>query len=127
MTQSAYPPSGPWTGYYLDGPGNSKHRMQLMLEFSIGGNILGDGIDDIALFLIDGSFDATTNQASWKKSYIQMHTVLYSGVYDGHAISGQWDIDGFTGGFRIWPGTSEDGIPETTSVAEEEPEGVLVG
>jgi hypothetical protein len=126
MTQPAYPPTGPWTGYYRYGLGSSKHRMQLMLEFSIGGRILGDGIDDIAPFLIDGTFDAATNQASWRKSYIGMHTILYDGVYDGRAISGQWDNDEVTGGFRIWPGTGEDGIAETTSVAEEEPEAILV-
>ena len=74
------PPSGRWAGYYLYGHGGSRHRMKLTLAFAGNGAIDGDGVDDIAPFVITGRFDVATSAACWTKAYVRMHTVKYSGV-----------------------------------------------
>jgi hypothetical protein len=110
------PPSGPWTGYYLYGYGGSKHRMRLGLVFTPDGMIRGEGVDDIAPFMIDGWFDGATSKASWIKGYIGMHRVEYSGVYSQRQICGDWTLAGLTGGFWIWPGAvaeSEEAAAQT--------------
>ena len=99
------PPSGPWAGYYLYGNSGIKHRMRLQLTFSRDGKIDGDGIDDIASFVIQGQFDFATCQVRWAKTYLGMHTVEYSGVYCQRAICGDWTLMRATGGFWIWPHT----------------------
>src|SRR5262245_49280334 len=48
------PPSGPWTGYYIYFHSPSKHRMKLGLTFTPDGKIDGEGIDDVARFVITG-------------------------------------------------------------------------
>jgi hypothetical protein len=112
---SSLPPSGPWSGYYLYGQADSKHRMHLGLIFSADGKIWGDGIDDIAPFMINGTFDVATNQARWTKSYIGKHSVEYHGFYDQRSICGNWTIAWSTGGFWIWP----SGMEETEGVEAE--------
>lgn len=105
------PPLGPWTGYYLYGYGGSKHRMRLGLMFTRDGMIRGKGVDDIAPFHIDGSFDGPTGKTKWTKAYVGQHTVEYSGIYSHRAICGDWTLIGLTGGFWIWPdvlGQSEE-------------------
>src|SRR5689334_11902900 len=101
------PPSGPWSGYYLYGHSGERHYMRLGLTFTGDGTISGDGIDDIAPFTIRGSFDGVTNSANWTKSYVGMHSVEYSGLYDGRSICGNWTLLMTTGGFWIWPGSIE--------------------
>lgn len=96
------PPSGPWTGYYLYGHSGLKHHMRLNLTFTSEGKIEGDGVDDIAPFIIDGRFNCATSEASWTKVYVGMHRVEYSGVYCRKTICGDWTLMGFTGGFWIW-------------------------
>jgi hypothetical protein len=113
------PPSGAWAGYYLYGSDGVKHRMKLSLTFTPDGKILGDGIDDIALFTIDGVFDAPTNEAAWTKSYLGMHSVEYRGLYNQRSISGNWTISIATGGFMIWPDALEE---KESSEAEAEVE-----
>jgi hypothetical protein len=97
------PPSGRWTGYYLYGHCGPRHRMTLTLAFRVNGAIDGEGLDDIAPFLIRGGFDVGTKRAFWTKQYVGMHTVEYSGLYCQRAICGDWAIMGDTGGFWIWP------------------------
>jgi hypothetical protein len=98
--------------------------MRLGLIFTPDGKILGDGIDDIAPFTIDGVFDPATNLAHWTKSYIGMHRVEYRGRYDGRSISGDWTLAGRSGGFQIWPEALEEG--ERSEAEVEEPAAELV-
>ena len=120
------PPSGAWCGYYLYPGGGAKHWMKLSLTFAGNGQIDGDGIDDIAPFLIDGVFDHTTGEASWMKSYIGMHRVRYRGSYDQRSIRGVWTLTMAAGEFQIWPGASDQGEEETAHADIEEPELVTV-
>jgi hypothetical protein len=100
---NAVPPSGLWTGYYLYGHGGLKHRMGLSLMFTRDGKIEGEGVDDIAAFVIDGRFDYATSEVHWTKAYVGMHSVDYSGFYCQRTICGDWTLLGLTGGFWIWP------------------------
>jgi hypothetical protein len=77
--------------------------MKLTLAFGANGAIDGDGVDDIALFVITGRFDVATSTAYWTKAYVGMHTVEYSGLYCRRAICGDWTLMGHSGGFWIWP------------------------
>ena len=77
--------------------------MHLLLTFTADGCIEGEGIDDIARFLIDGSFDHVISGARWLKRYVGMHTVAYSGLYCGGTICGDWHLGLATGGFWISP------------------------
>jgi hypothetical protein len=86
------PPSGRWSGYYLYGHGGSRHCMKLTLAFSANRAIDGDGVDDIATFVITGRFDVVTTAACWTKAYVGMHTVEYSGLYCRRAICGDWTL-----------------------------------
>jgi len=106
---SDIPPSGPWTGYYLYGHDGLKHGMRLNLTFTADGGIQGDGVDDIAPFVIHGRFDRTTSAANWSKAYVGMHTVEYSGIYCQRRICGDWTLERATGGFWIWP----DSLPQS--------------
>jgi len=101
--RSDIPPSGPWVGYYLYGHGGPRHRMKLGLVFTGDGKIQGDGVDDVARFVVDGFFNGATSQAIWTKAYVGMHKVEYAGFYAQRAICGDWTIARFTGGFWIWP------------------------
>jgi len=97
------PPSGRWKGYYLYGYAGLKHQMSLQLAFGIDGRIDGDGVDDIAPFVITGHFDCAKRHASWVKAYRGLHTVQYSGSYCHPSICGDWTLGNATGGFWIWP------------------------
>ncbi len=114
------PPSGPWTGYYLYGHEGPKHRMSLGLVFTRDGKIRGDGVDDVASFVIDGLFNGATSEASWTKTYAGRHSVRYSGIYSQRAICGNWTLFRLSGGFWIWPevaGQSEQ-VGEQTELEE---------
>jgi hypothetical protein len=110
------PPSGPWSGYYLYGHEGRKHHMRLGLAFTPDGKILGDGVDDIAPFVIDGSFNGATGEANWTKAYVGLHTVYYSGIYSRRSICGNWTLGLLTGGFWIWPESEE--VMEQMELAE---------
>lgn len=106
---SGIPPSGPWTCYYLYGREEIRHRMNLHLAFTADGRIEGEGIDDIARFIIDGSFDPITSAANWTKAYVVKHCVKYSGLYSGKTICGDWTLGIAAGGFWIWPSSIGQG------------------
>jgi hypothetical protein len=112
------PPSGPWTGYYLYGFAGPKHRMNLGLAFTRDGKIRGEGIDDIATFVIDGLFDGSTREAKWTKAYVGRHTVEYSGIYSQRAICGNWTLAGSTGGFWIRPSAESDKTATQTELEQ---------
>jgi hypothetical protein len=77
--------------------------MKLTLVFAGNGAIDGDGVDDVATFVITGRFVVPTGAASWTKAYVGMHRVEYSGLYCRNAICGDWTLMGQSGGFWIWP------------------------
>ena len=120
-TFSAFPPSGLWSGYYLYPHSDVRHRMNMSLTFTPDGTIEGDGIDDVAPFGIQGSFDHATNQATWTKSYVGMHKVEYSGLYDGRRICGDWTLGRYSGGFWIWPSALSQGDSESAELELEQP------
>jgi hypothetical protein len=91
--------------------------MRLNLTFTADGKIQGDGVDDVAPFLVHGRFDCGMSAASWRKAYIGMHTVEYSGVYCQRSICGDWTLIRLTGGFWIWPRSLKQ-----TEFAEEQTE-----
>lgn len=115
------PPSGRWAGYYLYGHGGSRHRMKLTLAFTGNGAIDGDGVDDVAPFVITGQFDLATSVASWTKAYVGMHKVEYSGLYCRRAICGDWTLMSHSGGFWIWPESETDWEQVAEGVEIEEP------
>ena len=100
--------------------------MKLDLLFSHDGKIIGDGIDDVGQFIIDGVFDSASLEARWTKQYVGRHSVEYSGRYDQRSIVGSWNLRGFTGGFRIWPGESAEGMEEDAAVELEQPEELVL-
>jgi hypothetical protein len=89
--------------------------MKLGLVFTADGKIRGEGVDDVASFLIDGSFDRVTSEANWIKAYVGMHRVQYSGIYSRRAICGDWTLMHLTGGFWIWP----DVVPQSEKITEQ--------
>lgn len=112
------PPSGAWAGYYLYAHSGSRHRMRLNLAFTIDGSIHGDGIDDIAAFVIEGRFDGARSAARWTKTYVGLHTVEYSGLYCQRVICGDWTLGAATGGFWIWPAGLEQSVEAQSEVGE---------
>lgn len=115
------PPSGRWAGYYLYGHGGSRHRMKLTLAFKGNGAIDGDGVDDVAPFVITGQFDMATSVASWTKAYVGMHRVEYLGLYCRRAICGDWTLMSHSGGFWIWPESETEWEQVAEGVEIEEP------
>jgi len=119
MSESLFP-SGPWTGFYNYYPGD-RHRMELRLTFA-NGNMSGDGIDDIARFLIRGRYDAGSRECYWTKRYVGAHDVFYRGFREGKGIWGTWEIGILShGGFHIWPRSAGEGNAATETAASEEP------
>ena len=112
------PPSGGWAGYYLYASSELRHRMRLNLTFTTDGSIQGDGVDDIAPFVIEGRFDCATSAARWTKAYVGMHSVEYSGLYCQRVICGDWTLSQATGGFWIWPHGLPNSVPEQAEVEE---------
>jgi hypothetical protein len=122
---SDLPPSGAWAGYYVFAHSDLKHRMRLNLTFTMDGNIHGDGVDDVAPFVIEGQFDRTMSAARWTKAYVGMHSVEYSGLYCQRVICGDWTLTGTMGGFWIWPSGLDQSVAEHAEI--EEPFQVLKG
>ena len=120
MSESLFP-SGPWTGFYNYSPGGPRHRMDLGLTFA-NGNMTGDGIDDIARFIIRGRYDEGKGECHWTKIYVGKHDVFYRGFREGKGIWGRWEIGILAhGGFHIWPRGAEAADEQSQSAAEGEP------
>lgn len=95
--------SGPWRGFYVYNSTQAKHWMDLTLAFQ-DGRVFGDGIDDIARFVISGKYDLNTNECYWTKQYIEKHSVFYKGFIEEKRIWGIWSIEEWNkGGFLVWP------------------------
>jgi hypothetical protein len=112
------PPSGAWAGYYLYAHSGLRHPMRLNLTFTLDGSIHGEGIDDIAPFVIEGRFEGATSATRWTKAYVGMHSVEYSGFYCQRVICGDWTLDRATGGFWIWPSNLDQSVEEQAEVGE---------
>jgi hypothetical protein len=112
------PPSGAWAGYYLYAHSDLRHRMRLNLKFTIDGWIQGEGVDDVAPFLIEGRFDGAMSAARWTKAYVGMHSVEYSGFYCRRTICGDWTLCMATGGFWIWPTALDQSLEEQAELGE---------
>jgi hypothetical protein len=127
-------PSGPWVGFYNYAPGD-RHGMDLHLTFA-NGVLTGDGIDDIARFLIRGRYDAAALECHWTKTYPGSHDVYYRGFREGKGIWGTWEIGPFAhGGFHIWPKgmaegeheTAREAAPAAVDAIADEPETISAG
>jgi hypothetical protein len=119
MSDELYP-SGPWIGFYnyFDTP--QRHRMDLHLTFSQG-RMTGEGNDDIGPFIIEGKYDAATNECHWTKQYVGRHSVFYRGFREGRGIWGTWELRVYRGGFHIWPLNSGTGDEIAEPKEEEKP------
>ncbi len=106
--------SGQWTGFFTYSGQQTRHRMDLHLDFN-NGVLSGSGIDYVGKFVIKGRYDVKANEAWWSKDYIGQHSVSYQGFGDGlkQAIWGKWEISARTkGGFLIRPIGAADGNEE---------------
>jgi hypothetical protein len=106
-------PSGPWMGFYNYPRLPLKFKMELRLSFS-GGRMVGEGLDAVGLFVIDGKYNLESGECNWTKQYIGKHSVLYRGFNESKGIWGTWEISAsgktVRGGFHIWP----VGMPDPT-------------
>lgn len=95
--------------------------MDLDLTFAAG-KLSGGGNDDVGRFLVRGSYNATSLECSWTKSYVGAHAVFYRGFREGKGIWGSWDIGPMNhGGFHIWPRHAGEGETETSTAEKEQP------
>ena len=77
--------------------------MDLHLEFGEG-VMTGEGNDDVGPFVVQGQYNATSLECSWRKTYVGQHAVHYHGFREGKGIWGTWEISPRShGGFQIWP------------------------
>ena len=103
-------PSGPWTGFFLQGPGAERHWMELTLTFGKG-KVRGEGRDRVGEFLITGRYAVEDGKCRWNKAYLGQHSIAYQGYNEGKGIWGTWEYNpAWRGGFRIWP----VGMPDPT-------------
>jgi hypothetical protein len=97
------PPSGLWTGFFLEKHHPQKGWMHLHLQFRQS-EILGEGTDYVGPWQITGNFSAESSICIWTKKYLGKHSVRYQGQFGDTGIVGKWDISGMVSGeFHIWP------------------------
>lgn len=117
--------SGPWTGFYVYSNGH-RERMDLSLSFKAG-RLTGAGTDPVGPFVLEGRYDAETNDVWWTKTYPGRHDVFYKGCREPRGIWGTWEIrDALRGGFRIWPRGEGAGEAERAEAEVETPAEVTV-
>lgn len=110
-------PSGDWEGFYVYGPGQEQHRMDIVLHFQ-NKSIDSGGSDDIGAFSWTGQYDVDALICKMTKTYAR-HTVEYSGQIDENGIWGNWFILPYMkGGFHIWPKAQEEQEEETEKQVE---------
>ncbi|MFO1054769.1 MAG: hypothetical protein U1F36_21305 [Planctomycetota bacterium] len=115
-------PSGPWTGYWLEG--GVRFRQDLALSFRCG-VLEGEGIDTVGRFKIDGSYDVETREVSWNKAYFGAYSVAYRGFRETSGIWGVWESQTHRGGFHVWPRPDKGrGVPPREERFEDESEAV---
>ncbi len=114
-------PSGPWTGFWLEPhTGATRHRQDLSLTFT-DGRIRGVGADGVGAFRILGRYDASERSVTFHKIY-RTHVVDYRGYRElVRGIWGTWAIDGFRGGFHIWPVGRGEGVEQHVAAEADTP------
>ena len=106
--------------------------MELRLKFA-DGLMTGDGIDDVAPFLISGKYDTANLECHWTKTYPGSHDVASLGFREGKGIWGTWQIGRLArGGFHSWPIGGEEMATESRTEASSDwlgipREGIWVG
>lgn len=99
-------PTGEWVGFFIQPGSPRRYGMELFLEFA-DGNVAGGGKDLIAEFAITGDYEIDTGSCSWKKQYLGMHRVIYTGQASSGGIIGSWVIPdnppSWTGPYFVWP------------------------
>jgi hypothetical protein len=107
-------------GFFLDKRMPGRHEMELELSFCEG-KMTGEGRDKIGAFVIVGTYSVEDGKATFDKTYVGRHTILYSGFNEGKGIWGTWLYRErqyqATGGFHIWPKTLPD--PTQNQLKEE--------
>ena len=116
-------PSGEWMGFYTYAYTTERHRMDLHLSFTAGGQIDGSGIDDLGPFTVRGEYDPNKLTVSFTKFFPGSQDVFYEGVNENKRISGSWQTGpDFHGGFKIWQKElGEDDAVEEVRHEEEAP------
>ena len=66
-----------------------------------GSKISGEGEDEVGRFEFIG-FYHPDGRCRFIKQYKGAHQVNYEGRREGQTIHGQWEVQGTTGGFRMW-------------------------
>jgi hypothetical protein len=104
-------PTGEWVGFFIQPDSRRRYAMELFLEFA-GGTIDGGGKDLIAEFEISGDYETDSGSCTWKKQYLGMHRVIYTGQAGSGGIIGSWQIPGnppwWTGPYFVWPRAAGD-------------------
>lgn len=117
------PPSGEWIGFYQYF--GSNHATELVAEFA-GGVVTGSGADAVGTFTIRGTYDTSTGEVVWVKSYDGAHDVNYRGFHEGGSIWGVWSIGRhLRDGFRIWPRGQAPAAAKQVSAARPVPAGAV--
>ncbi|MFH6950645.1 hypothetical protein ACHRV6_19275 [Flavobacterium sp. FlaQc-51] len=117
-------PSGEWEGFYCYSNSPNQHKMSIELSFA-NSIVSGSGIDDVAPFRWNGSYNLEQFKLKMVKTY-STHIINYAGDIDENGIWGLWDnpedLSGFDefgpallqnikamthGGFHIWPKASK--------------------
>ena len=65
-------------------------------------DIVGSGSDAVGDFSLEGKVNED-GEVTFIKQYIGQHAVNYTGTYNkgSKSIEGQWEVSGYTGGFKI--------------------------
>lgn len=115
-------PSGDWEGFYTYalGPEAPQHKMYCALQFK-DQVVTGGGGDDVGFFFWQGSYDLQELVCVMTKFY-STHRVFYSGQVDENGIWGTWQLYGDSGGFHIWPKSSEQNYYQQEHAWQEVPE-----
>lgn len=139
METNRFLPSGEWEGFYCYYGSQEQHKMEINLHFN-NSIITGSGMDDIAPFRWQGSYQLDMLKLQMTKIY-QTHEIFYRGDIDENGIWGMWEnvIDhsqysfspkmmsmvleslksSLRGGFHIWPKKFNKNTNQEISEVEE--------
>lgn len=110
-------PTGVWRGVWFQD--DTAGRMGLWLKCT-DGYIVGDGMDPVGPFEMNGTYDPDTGQVVLVKHYHDAHTLDYRGTAqpDGH-LRGRWSKSSgnAAGPWDIWPVLDDDDDYELISLA----------
>lgn len=88
------------TGWW-EQSGVGREEMEGLMMQIVGDKITGSGYDMVGIFTFDGVLNAE-NQVQMTKQYIDQHSVLYQGQYDGKTrMWGTWRVAWLVGPWEI--------------------------